>query len=102
MTRDMIFGLLGTLVITSVLSVILFWIISAGGSSHSSGSNIPYKSSLEMQLDQQHEEEKIYHEAMMQSMRDNMYRDEMSVHDTSHAIGDALKDVGNMLDDLSR
>lgn len=102
MTRDMIFGLLGTLVITSILSVILFWIIAAGGSSHSSGSNTPYKSSLEMQLHQQHLEEKMYHEAMMQSMRDEMYRDEMAVHNTSHDIGNAIKDIGNMINDLSR
>ena len=88
---EIIFGLI---VVTIPLSLILFWIFYAGGG--------PSKSSLEMQLHQQHLEEETYHEAMMQSMRDNLYRDDIAAHNTTQAMGDALKSIGTMLGDLSR
>lgn len=97
MTSAMIFGLLGMILISTAVFIIVLCLFASGSSHYTSG-----KSSLEMQLHQQHLEEKMYHEAMMQSMRDNMYRDEMAVHNTSHDIGNAIKDIGNMVNDLSR
>lgn len=91
---EIILGLIVVTILTVPLSLILFWIFYAGGG--------PSKSSLEMQLHQQHLEEETYHEAMMQSMRDNLYRDDMAAHNTAQSIGDAFKGVGTMLSDLSR